>query len=215
MTDDVYKEDVYESSEDLFITREDLDSLIGGLNEELEKLVVRCGEEHITGLVQLIVTTLSNLEDLYVLAKGSVEARSHLQADLRLLEEKYEREKIYRSSCESKLLQIEFENEEERCTFKSTIDEQLKLIRKLERKCKDKDLDSISSGFVEFEEDDSSDMKYDFSPVINLNAKIELNTLLKQNQQLVFECESGQSILKQSFNEREEDSEKNIDSIVS
>ena len=209
MTDDSYREDVYESHDDMLITREDLDSLIGELNNELGKVVVQLGEESLVQLIQQIVTALAHLEDLFVFNKEISESRAQLLEDLKYLEEKYEREKIYRISCESKLLQVEFENEEERCSFKATIEEQLRLIRQLERKCMNRDFDSLSSGFVESDEMELIKNE-NILPINNCAEEIVLSSELQENEP---DYENGQSILKLTLDntKREINNDVNLD----
>lgn len=156
------EESVFESIHDtreLLLTKDFVDELTSKINYELTCLNREFGFDPFSRLIPLIVDALASLVDCCEYLQELTESRNVLAKDLRCLEKQFDKEKEYRRLCEFNLLQIEYENEEERRRLNKIVHEQDQLIRTLKcqlKKISDEGDDLEENVFLEdFQKHDS------------------------------------------------------------
>uniref|UniRef100_A0A0A9Y2W5 MAP kinase-activating death domain protein n=1 Tax=Lygus hesperus TaxID=30085 RepID=A0A0A9Y2W5_LYGHE len=179
-------ESVFESSaRDIFLKRDFVEELTGEINQELTSLTNDFGIDPFSRLIPLIVDALASLVECCGLLQELTESRNQLLKDLKCLERQFDKEKDFRRCCENNLLQIEYENEEERRRLNKIIYEQDQIIKTLKHKLKEISYEDISEEKNVFLHDFQS---YDL--VLKEN-----DALLKERKQLLIRIAELESSL--------------------
>lgn len=176
MSDD---ESVFETFHppEAFVTKDFVEDLTFEINRELTSLTNDFGIDPFSRLIPLIVDGLASLVECCGLIQELSETRNQLLKDLKCLEKQFDKEKEFRRCCETNLLQIEFENEEERRKLNKIIYDQDQVIRTLRFKLKE-----ISFDEIDFPEDKNLFVQ-DFQ---NYDLVLKENdSLLKERKQLL------------------------------